>query len=203
MDLFGQLNGTPHNLLPYDGAVHYYGPIFSRQASDVYFDTLMNTVKWENDHAVIFGKIITTKRKVAWCADTPFSYTYSGITKTASPWFPALLELKKHVEKTSGETFNSCLLNLYHDGDEGMGWHCDEETDLLPDGAIGSLSLGAERNFSFKHKKSKQRISQFLEHGALLIMKGTTQTHWLHRLPTTKKVHHPRINLTFRTINNA
>ena len=39
-----------------------------------------------------------------------------------------------------------------------------------------------------------------LAHGSLLVMKDTTQTHWLHRLPPTKKVHHPRINLTFRTI---
>ena len=201
MDLFSSLDGKPHNLLPHDGCVHYHGPIFSRQDADDYFSALMESIAWENDHAAMFGKIITTKRKVAWYADTPFSYTYSGITKTASPWLPTLLTLKSKVEDISGETFNSCLLNLYHDGNEGMGWHCDEETDLLPDGAIGSLSFGAERNFAFKHKQTKQRVTQFLEHGALLVMKGTTQTHWLHRLPTTKKVHNPRINLTFRTIN--
>ena len=91
-------------------------------------------------------------------------------------------------------------MNLYHDGSEGMAWHSDGEKDLKKNGAIASLSLGAERKFSFKHKKSKENISLFLPNGSLLIMKGSTQTYWLHRLPPTKKIHSPRINLTFRTI---
>lgn len=38
------------------------------------------------------------------------------------------------------------------------------------------------------------------EHGSLLIMKGATQSNWLHSLPKSKKISRPRINLTFRTI---
>ena len=81
-----------------------------------------------------------------------------------------------------------------------MAWHSDGETDLKKDGAIASLSFGAERKFGFKHKVTKEKVELHLEHGSLLVMKGTTQTHWLHRLPPTKKIHTPRINLTFRTI---
>ena len=81
-----------------------------------------------------------------------------------------------------------------------MAWHSDGEKDLKKNGAIASLTLGAERKFAFKHKQTKQKVDLILEHGSLLVMKGTTQTHWLHRLPPTKKVHKPRINLTFRTI---
>ena len=103
-------------------------------------------------------------------------------------------------EEALGETYNSCLLNLYHHGEEGMAWHSDGEKDLKKDGAIGSLSFGAERKFSFKHKKTKQTVSLILEHGSLLVMKDNTQTHWLHRLPPTKLVRNARINLTFRTI---
>ena len=51
-----------------------------------------------------------------------------------------------------------------------------------------------------KHKKTKQTVSVYLEKGSLLVMKGTTQINWLHRLPPTKKVKKPRINLTFRII---
>jgi len=65
---------------------------------------------------------------------------------------------------------------------------------------IASLSFGAERKFLFKHKETKETITTFLEHGSLLVMKNETQTHWLHRLPPTKKVIRPRINLTFRTM---
>ncbi len=99
-----------------------------------------------------------------------------------------------------GETFNSCLLNLYHDGNEGMAWHSDAENDLKKNGAIGSLSFGAERKFLFKHKKTKETVSKILEHGSLLVMKDATQSNWLHRLPPTKMECLPRVNLTFRTI---
>ena len=200
MDLIEQIDGKPRNLLSGDGVVHYYGPVMAQLEADQYFNVLMREIPWQHDEAIIFGKKIITQRKVAWYADQPFSYTYSKTTKTALPWVPVLSKLKEIVQSESGETYNACLLNLYHDGSEGMAWHSDGEKDLKRNGAIGSLSLGAPRQFSFKHKKTKETVSQILAHGSLLIMKGTTQTHWLHRLPPTKTVHTPRINLTFRTI---
>ena len=200
MDLIEQIDGKPRNLLSGDGVVHYYGPVMAQLEADQYFNALMREIPWQHDEAIIFGKKIITQRKVAWYADQPFSYTYSKTTKTALPWVPVLSKLKEIVQSESGETYNACLLNRYHDGSEGMAWHSDGEKDIKRNGAIGSLSLGAPRQFSFKHKKTKETVSQILAHGSLLIMKGTTQTHWLHRLPPTKTVHTPRINLTFRTI---
>lgn len=135
--------------------------------------------------------------------DRPFDYTYSKSTKTALPWTKELLELKYLIEQKTGETYNSCLLNLYHNGTEGMGWHSDDERELVKNGTIASLSLGAERKFVFKHKTTKETASLVLEHGSLLVMKDVTQTHWLHRLSPTKKVFAPRINLTFRTIEDG
>jgi alkylated DNA repair dioxygenase AlkB len=198
-DLFSDINETT-NHLPYDGEVNYYGRVFNRQQADHYYDLLLSTIEWRNDEAIIMGKHIITKRKVAWYGDQPFEYTYSKTTKRALMWTPGLLELKKIAEQRTGETYNSCLLNLYHTGEEGMAWHSDGEKDLKKDGAIASLSFGAERKFAFKHKRSGETVSLVLEHGSILVMKGTTQTHWLHRLPPTKKVLKPRINLTFRTI---
>ena len=188
------------NLLPNDGTVFYLGKILSHENASHYFDVLLKTIDWKNDEAIIYGKQIITKRKVAWYGDSNFEYTYSNTTKEALVWTPELLELKILAEQTSGETFNSCLLNLYHNGEEGMTWHSDAEKDLIKNGAIGSLSFGAERKFSFKHKLTKETVSLILEHGSLLIMKEETQTHWLHSLPKTKLISKPRINLTFRTI---
>ncbi len=198
MDLFN--NSSDYNLLPYDGTVNYYGIILNKNKASFFYDSLLNTIAWKNDVAIIFGKRIETKRKVAWYADKPFEYTYSNNTKQALTWTPELLKLKELVEQKTGEQFNSCLLNLYHDGSEGMAWHSDGEKDLKKDGAIASLSFGAERKFAFKHKELKKTIALVLESGSLLVMKDKTQTNWLHRLPPTKKVHRPRINLTFRTI---
>jgi alkylated DNA repair dioxygenase AlkB len=198
MDLFNTTKDN--NLLPFDGEVNYYGSVMNTEQSEYYFDQLLQNIQWENDKAIIFGKLIITKRRVAWYGDKPFEYTYSKTTKSALPWTKELLELKEIIENKTGEKFNSCLLNLYHNGDEGMAWHSDGEKDLKKNGAVGSLSFGAERKFSFKHKKTKQTLSVYLEKGSLLVMKGTTQINWLHRLPPTKKVKKPRINLTFRII---
>ena len=200
MDLFSQLDDAPINLLPKDGTVHYYGIVFSKKEADHYYEALLNSIEWRNDEAIIFGKRMVTKRKVAWYAKQPFEYSYSNITKTALPFTKELLALKELVEKETNETYNSCLLNLYHDGSEGMAWHSDGEKDLKKNGTIASLSFGAERRFGFKHKQTKETVYKVLEHGSLLVMKDETQTHWLHRLPPTKKVHRPRVNLTFRTI---
>ncbi|MEI8048114.1 MAG: alpha-ketoglutarate-dependent dioxygenase AlkB [Bacteroidota bacterium] len=200
MDLFSIEFDKNANLLPRDGIVNYYGQVFSKKEADYYLECLLRTIEWKNDEAVIFGKHIITKRKVAWYGDQDFEYTYSRTTKRALLWTRELLELKSVAEKRTGETYNSCLLNLYHSGEEGMAWHSDAEKDLKQNGAIGSLTFGAERKFSFKHKQTKVTVSVILEHGSLLVMKDTTQTYWLHRLPPTKLIAKPRVNLTFRTI---
>lgn len=201
MDLFEREIDNTSNLLPSGGIVNYYGKLWSFQRANEYFDSLMNTIEWKNDQAIIYGKLIITRRKVAWYGDKDYEYTYSNTTKRALPWTKELLELKTIAEEKTGETFNSCLLNLYHSGEEGMAWHSDGEKDLKKNGAIGSLSFGAERKFAFKHKETKEIVSVVLEHGSLLVMKDTTQSNWLHRLPPTKRISKPRINLTFRTID--
>ena len=81
-----------------------------------------------------------------------------------------------------------------------MGWHSDNEKELIKDGVIASVSLGAERKFSFRHKKTKEKIDMILRNGSLLVMKKQIQTHWMHQLPRSKKIKEQRINLTFRTI---
>ena len=198
MNLFTENPET--NLLPFDGNVNYFGRLISPEETNQYYLALLNKIEWKNDEAVIFGKHFITARKVAWYADTDFSYTYSKVTRNALPWIGELLELKKLVEQLTGITYNSCLLNLYHTGVEGMAWHSDDEKSLAKDSSIASLSFGAERKFSFKHKKTKETVSLVLESGSLLMMKGKTQMNWWHRLPPSKKVHTPRINLTFRTM---
>ena len=198
LDLFNQ--DPLQNILPYQGMVKYYGPIFSIEEANHFRDHLLEQIEWQNDEAYLFGKHIVTKRKVAWYGDKAYHYTYSNATKTALTWTPALLDIKSKVEDLTKLSFNSCLLNLYHSGEEGMAWHSDDEKALGKHTNIASVSFGAERKFSFKHKKTKDKIDTYLEHGSLLMMQGETQTHWLHRLPPTKKVNTPRINLTFRTI---
>lgn len=196
MDLFSE--HPVLNLLPYDGTVLYHGQIMPLSEATMYFETLLQTLAWKHDEAMIYGKHLITKRKVAWYGDEGYAYTYSNTTKQALPWTKELLALKALTEKITETQFNSCLVNLYHNGSEGMAYHSDDEKALEKDGTIASLSFGAERKFLFKHKRSKVSTSLLLEHGSLLVMKDETQNNWLHRLPTSTKITKARINLTFR-----
>ena len=196
MNLFKTDNN--HNLLPYDGVVNYFGKVFNQKVADDFLQVLTQTINWKPDEVIMFGKRIITRRKAAWYGDQPFPYTYSKVTKVALPWTPDLLTLKSRAEEVTGETYNACLLNLYHTGDEAMAWHSDDEKEIVENSAIASFSFGAERKFAFRHKQKKLTTSLLLEHGSLLVMKGTTQAHWVHKLPPTKTVLSPRINLTFR-----
>ena len=200
MELFEKEINEKTNLLPEDGTVNYYGKALSPIEANAYCKTLLKTIEWKNDESIIFGKHIITKRKAAWYGQVNYAYTYSNTTKQALPWTKELLELKKIVEEKTGTKFNSCLLNLYHTGEEGMAWHSDDEKSLEKNTTIASLSLGAERIFFFKHRQTKHAVSLMLGNGSLLVMKDTTQTHWLHSLPKSKKVIKARINLTFRTM---
>ena len=201
MDLFNTERVV--NVLPHDGIADYHGRVFGVTEASGWLERLMTDVAWRQDEVVIFGRRILTRRMVAWYGNTGYGYTYSGVTRQAREWTDDLRALKARVEELSGATYNSCLLNLYHNGEEGVSWHSDDEKELLRDGAIASVSFGAERKFQFKHKVSGQLVEVVLEPGSLLVMRGECQRFWLHALPKTKKVSRPRVNLTFRTIVGA
>jgi len=199
--LFENLEKDPlQNLLPEHGSVYYY-PEFCDEVSSAHLvRVLQQSLVWESDQLIMFGKRITTRRKVAWVGDLDCSYTYSGVQKNPQAWTPELIQIKTRFEKMTQTAFNSCLLNLYHDGNDGMSWHSDDEKELDAQAPIASLSLGAKRKFAFRNKANKSTVSVFLENGSALIMHAPTQDYWQHSLLKTKTVHEPRINLTFRRI---
>ena len=205
--MYASFNNTPldiavssQTIINRDGIAIYTDSLIPTEKSEFFLLQLSKNIQWKNDESVIFGKHYITRRKTAWYGDGPFNYTYSKIKRTALPWTNELLEIKHVVENNESTKFNSCLLNFYHDGDDGMGWHADNEKELKKNSVIASVSLGAERKFSFKHKKNKEKIDLILGNGSLLVMKEQIQTHWIHQLPKSKKIKEPRINLTFRTI---
>lgn len=186
------------NIINQDGQAHYFGTIFNIEQNDYFFKELLNKIEWINESLIMFGKEITTKRKVAFYADDMIHYTYSNKTKKGKEWTPLLLEIRQLITNQTGSSYNACLLNLYHDGNEGMGWHSDDEKEIIPNSSIASLSFGADRKFAIKHKVNKESHSLILENGSLLEMYGSFQKNWLHSLPKSKKIDSPRINLTFR-----
>ena len=189
------------NILPQDGIALYYDKIIADEQVKQLYDALFNNIHWENERVIMFGKEIITKRKVAFFSDPSISYRYASKTKIGLPWTSTLITIKNRIESITKESYNACLLNLYHNGEESMGWHSDNEKEIITNSSIASLSLGANRKFSFKHKLSKETVSIELEDGSLLEMKGSVQAHWWHALLKSKKVTDARINLTFRQMH--
>jgi len=190
----------PLNILPMDGLAIYHPGFIGSEESSSLIDQLQESLRWEADQLILFGKLVTTRRKVAWVGDPKCTYTYSGIKRQPQTWTPELISIKNRIESLTNAEFNSCLLNFYHDGEDGMGWHSDDEKELDAHSPIASVSLGSTRKFAFRHKKERLRATLFLENGSALIMKAPTQQFWQHALLKTKTIHMPRINLTFRKI---
>lgn len=188
------------NLLPKDGELFYFQNIFNFKESKFLIEALLKELDFKNDETIVFGKHRIMSRLTAWVGDEPFIYGYSQIQRKADAWSTSMLEIKRKVEDHTKRTFNSCLLNYYPSGEDGMGWHADNEKELGENPIIASLSLGAERKFSLKHNKTKEKLDLLLENGSLLLMSGEIQHYWKHSLPKTKRVQSPRLNLTFRTI---
>jgi len=176
--------------------------LFSAKESNTILSQLIDEVNWTQDEVVVFNKTHKIPRLNAWYGDAGMRYKWSGNLMTPLPWTNLLLKIKHKVELASEYNYNSVLLNYYRNGNDGMGYHADDEKELGENPTIASLSFGQERPFHFKHKYNKVLPTQktLLQNGSLLIMKGTTQQYWKHAIPKTKKVIGARVNLTFRKI---
>ena len=184
-----------------DADVLFYEDFFSEEESNRYFDTLRETIAWEQQELKMFGKQIALPRLTAWYGDEGKPYSYSGITHHPHRWTPELLEIKSKIESVADLAFNSVLLNLYRDEQDSVGWHSDDETELGENPLIASISFGDVRQFQFKHKTDdSQRLGLDLTSGSLLLMRGATQHYWKHRIPKSKQAKSERMNLTFRVI---
>jgi alkylated DNA repair dioxygenase AlkB len=163
---------------------------------------LIAEVPWRSEQVVMWGRKVFQPRLTAWYGDACSRYAYSGVELDPLPWTPILADIKARIEAAVGSPFNSVLLNYYRDHRDSVGFHSDDEPELGARPVIASLSLGEERTFVLKHRKSRavQPVHLRLASGSLLLMKGDTQRHWRHGVPKENLPCGPRVNLTFRTI---
>ncbi|WP_289044933.1 alpha-ketoglutarate-dependent dioxygenase AlkB [uncultured Olleya sp.] len=185
-----------------DSDITYHPNFLNPEEADYYFKILLNEIPWQQDDITVFGKTYAQPRLTTLFADNKKPYSYSNITMQPHGFSSALSEIKKKIEDIENNTFTTCLANLYRDGQDSNGWHADNEKELGKNPIIASVSLGQVRPFSLKHKVHKHLKHKIeLQSGSLLVMKGSTQQHWLHQIAKTKKIIKPRINLTYRIIN--
>ncbi|RBL93596.1 alpha-ketoglutarate-dependent dioxygenase AlkB family protein [Chitinophaga flava] len=205
MSLQGSLfeEPAPGNVISLkNGELAYYPHFFNKAESDTYMQTLLDTIAWKQESMRMYGKEVLFPRLMAWYGDVATSYSFSGNTFVPQPWTQALTDIRDRITPTAGTTFNSVLLNLYRDGNDSMGWHADDEPELGPQPVIASVNFGAARRFLLRYKSDHHLKHEILlEHGSLLIMKGTLQQYWEHQVPKTSRQISGRINLTFRFIH--
>ncbi|WP_100656313.1 alpha-ketoglutarate-dependent dioxygenase AlkB family protein [Alteromonas flava] len=203
--LFDQVHHTAEQIdlaLP-DATITYIPQWLSAQEAERCYQSLVSEITWSQDTIKLYGKTHLIPRLQAWVGDKQASYQYSGIQLTPLPWTPTLTLLKQKCEQTCATEFNSVLANWYQHGQHSMGMHSDDEPELGAMPTIASVSLGAERTLTFKHKRNGEQHRLQLAHGSLLIMAGSTQRYWQHGINKTARPTQGRINLTYRWIHNA
>jgi alkylated DNA repair dioxygenase AlkB len=182
-----------------DGELFLDESFLSIAQADHLLELLLSELPWRHDEISVYGKTHLMPRQHCFQSENPLIYQYSGLTITAEPYHPKVLQLKRYLEAVTGLEFNAVLINLYRDGLDKMGWHSDDEAELGHNPSIASISLGAKRSFKLRHKaKTASDINLELGHGSLLLMAGELQRYWQHALPQRKKITQPRINFTFR-----
>ncbi len=205
-DLFGNAEGVDSVITLIDPETHagasvqIYPHAFSDEQASCLYRQLHEDLDWQQREILIYGKRQLQPRLVAWHGDSGVTYRYSGQTLTTAPWTGALEEIRTRCQQLSSGVFNSVLCNLYRDGNDAMGWHADDEPELGPTPVIASVTLGHPRRFDLRHKSTGETHQVMLPHGSLLVMAGTTQNHWKHQIPRSKKVTGSRINLTYRQV---
>ena len=186
-----------------DAELFFYPQLLESNQADILLASLRQEIEWTQNTIRFYGKESLVPRLEAWYGDPGKSYSYSGIHMNPKPWTQNLIQIKRAIEPIAKVTFNSVLINYYRDGKDRVAWHSDDEKELGQNPVIGSISLGAERKFKMRHRQYKTNGLKYeimLNHGSFLLMKGTTQHHWMHAIPRTSKPTDPRINLTFRII---
>ncbi len=150
----------------------------------------------EQLEAVMYGKVLRVPRLEAWWGDRP--YRFGGrIVQPRKTWPHDLLSARLAVERITGQSFDSCFVNVYRDGQDTISWHADDAPWIGP--WIASASFGAARKFVMRRKADhKDKRSWLLEHGDLILMGPGTQDEWEHSIPRTSTPVGRRVNLTFR-----
>jgi len=188
-------------IVDHDGRAELFHDFLDTPTADSFLESLSVEVQWEQAELIVFGRKVVEPRMSVWYADNLLDYAYSGASRTAHAFTPALDRLRREIQDRTGASFNSALVNLYRDGNDRLGWHADNEECNGPEPTIASLSFGAERHFDLRHRGSGETHRVTLPHGSLLMMSGALQRHWVHQVPAMKKVGAPRINVTLRLVS--
>ena len=161
------------------------------------------------------NKMVRERRQTAWQGDddgTVGPFCYSGKEMPRSEWTPTVRQIRNQLDKTMGQYYNGCLLNLYPDGQSGMRYHKDPDQGSLWDYDTAVVSVGATRRFAFRHQAARgnnaskthnggaQPHNFVVMHGDVVHMFDDCQERFQHTVKNAdqKKETSPRVSLVYK-----
>eukprot|EP01084_Bolivina_argentea_P160478 279450_1 len=223
--------------------LQYWPNFYSTKESKEILQELEKSVEYNNDEdssVIVFGKKHKIARKQQAFGDKGTSYKFSGNDVLAKHWnkLPLIHSIKKKIEThlckvvhknenknknknnkeetkqdNIGNEFNFCLVNRYNNGNDKIGFHKDDEKDLINNSSIADVSFGAMRDIIFKHQdivRNKNNnnmdfdqvksVKIALKNGSLIVMRYPTNSYWYHSIPKRATVKNVRVSLTFRNM---
>jgi len=158
----------------------------------------------EESKIKIFGKEIEIPRRQVAYGETGTSYKFSGTTVVAKNWnddnelCKFILKVKNKISQEFDFDPNFVLINRYDNGDQYIGFHSDDEKDLVSDSPIVGVTFGHSRELIFKNNKTNKKKSIVTKHGSIYSINYPTNKYYKHSIPKTKHVNTFRISFTFR-----
>lgn len=171
----------------------------------------LQRLQFESPEVSLFGRRHPVPRRLAFVAPAGARYRYSGTEHEGAGIPDFLAELLERVGKRAACAFDSILVSHYRDGNDRVGWHADDESELGANPVVAILALGATRTLAFRPRGKRPRegepgsrgprLDVPMEDGALLVMGRGVQRHWQHSLPRRARAGE-RLGLGFRRLES-
>ena len=134
------------------------------------------------------------------------SYSYGPIRHEANSYpesgiFTTLEDRMKRALPDFNLSDYTCLVTLYPDGSSQIKAHSDNESQILPNTNIYTVSVGAQRKLTFLNQVGViNETSVIIPSGSLYSMSRSSQSLWKHAILPDPSVSEPRISFTFRRL---
>ena len=150
------------------------------------FERLLEIAPWQQRTREMWDRQVLEPRLVAaW--------------RTGEPLPPEITELVEPLNVRYGVDLDSCLINLYRDGDDAVAWHADTVRKVMRDPLVATVSLGARRSFLVRPAAGGPVTRRYAPgEGDLIVMGGAMQHDWHHAVPREKSASGARMSITLR-----
>ena len=156
---------------------------------------------WVPDHADLFDRLLVDapwqqRTRVMWDSEV-LEPRMVAVFRDGLPGY--LEELRRVVSERYEVAFDSCLVNLYRDGQDAVAWHGDTVRKTLTNPLVVTVSLGSARRFLVRKRGGGPVLKEYAPgHGDLMVMGGAMQHDYEHTVPRDPRASGARMSVTMR-----